>query len=690
MRSAKRLAANLLMMSDMSTSLAFHPDLVADPGRIAALAGFRILDTPAEEGFDDIVQLAVLLCDVPVALVSLVAEDRQWFKARIGLTACETDLDSSVCAHALAEPDLFVIPDLTADVRTSFNPLVMGEPHLRFYAGAPLRLSTGHVLGSLCVIDHRPRPEGLTGKQADGLRALARQVVSQLELRQVLRERESMMREQQRSHSILQTVTDHVGQAVFQMDGNGVITFANPAAVGMFGYSPEELLGQSLHGLLHHSHPDGSPFPAEECELRQALIHGELLEETSQVFFRKDGTPCNVLVTNAPVISDGVVESAVLTVSDVTVRLRAEQALTLSNQRKAALARLGDHLRATMSVDAMSYTAASIIGRTLGASQAAYGVVDAGQGTVLIGPSWHAPGFASLTGTFRFKDYGMLLQDLGAGRTVVIPNVAEDDRTCHEVAAFRALGVFGFIHVPLVEQGELVALCLANFAEPRPVSREEEEFIRAAADRTCAGIARIRAEEHQDVLNNELSHRLKNTMAMIQAIANQTLKSVPERGPVKAFEQRLLALSTAHDVLLQKDWAAADLDDVLRRVLEAAGVGERYDADGSSVRLGSRAALSTSLLLHELATNASKYGALTVADGRIEIRWWFEGEDAGEELVLIWRETGGPPAVAPQRQGFGSRLLRMGLVGTGGSQVDYGDTGLAATFRAPRKQVEQA
>ena len=142
-----------------------------------------ILDTAPEQAFDDVVQLARLLCGSPVALISLVDSDRQWFKARVGFPRCETDLNSSVCVYALSEPDLLVIPDLTADPRTCRNPLVTGDPHIRFYAGAPLRMPSGRVLGSLCVLDHQPRPGGLTEDQADGLRRLARQVTTLIDER---------------------------------------------------------------------------------------------------------------------------------------------------------------------------------------------------------------------------------------------------------------------------------------------------------------------------------------------------------------------------------------------------------------------------------------------------------------------------------------------------------------------------
>ncbi len=196
-------------------------DEVTDARRLASLARYGILDTPPEEGFDDVVQLATQLCATPVALVSLVAADRQWFKARVGFPLCETDLNSSVCAHALAEPDLLVIPDLTRDPRTARNPLVTGEPNIRFYAGAPLRVPGGAVLGSLCVIDTEARAAGLTGTQADGLRRLARQVVSLLEYRRALDQRDRALSGQQamvQQHTALLSTQQAVTRAAGDLD----------------------------------------------------------------------------------------------------------------------------------------------------------------------------------------------------------------------------------------------------------------------------------------------------------------------------------------------------------------------------------------------------------------------------------------------------------------------------------------
>ena len=171
--------------------------------RIQALDAYGILDTSAEAGFDDIVLVAKALCRTPVSLVSLVDRNRQWFKARVGFEPTETPLSQSVCAHALRQDDILIIPDLSVDARTRENTLVTGEPYLRFYAGALLQTKEGAKLGTLCVIDTRPRPEGLTLEQAEGLRALARQVMAQMELRRIIHQRDAAMVERARAENVV-------------------------------------------------------------------------------------------------------------------------------------------------------------------------------------------------------------------------------------------------------------------------------------------------------------------------------------------------------------------------------------------------------------------------------------------------------------------------------------------------------
>ncbi|MGH7253980.1 MAG: GAF domain-containing protein, partial [Nitrospiraceae bacterium] len=146
-----------------------------------ALRGYGILDTPPEQEFDNLVSLASQFCRTPIAAISLIDAHRQWFKAKVGLTTPQTPRAIAFCAHAILQPDLFVVRDAMADARFSTNPLVTADPHIRFYAGMPLIASNGHALGTLCVMDRVPRE--LTQEQAEALRALSRQVVSQLELR---------------------------------------------------------------------------------------------------------------------------------------------------------------------------------------------------------------------------------------------------------------------------------------------------------------------------------------------------------------------------------------------------------------------------------------------------------------------------------------------------------------------------
>jgi formate hydrogenlyase transcriptional activator len=149
--------------------------------RLDALRTYEILDTPAESGFDDLARLAANLCGTPMALVTFVDADRQWFKASVGLSVEETPRDVSFCAHAILGSDVFVVPDAASDARFLDNPFVTGDAHVRFYAGAPLIASRGHALGAICVIDRVPRQ--LTTLQETALAALSRQVVAQLELR---------------------------------------------------------------------------------------------------------------------------------------------------------------------------------------------------------------------------------------------------------------------------------------------------------------------------------------------------------------------------------------------------------------------------------------------------------------------------------------------------------------------------
>lgn len=190
------------------------------------------------------------------------------------------------------------------------------------------------------------------------------------------------------------------------------------------------------------------------------------------------------------------------------------------------------------------------------------------------------------------------------------------------------------------------------------------------------------AERHQRLLLDELNHRVKNTLATVQSLAYQSLRGRDSHTAIDVFTARLLALSAAHDVLTRENWAAASLHDVVAQAIRAYEHGpSRFVTDGPAVRVSPRVALALSMALHELATNAVKYGALSVDNGSVGIRWQVEGG----LISLEWRESGGPAVVPPAHRGFGSRLLQDGLVGDLGAspKIDYAPAGVVCRFQAP-------
>lgn len=278
---------------------------------LLALEALEVLDTAAEAEFEAIVHAASVVCRVPISLISLIDERRQWFKARVGLpNVMETNRDIAFCAHTVLGDELFEVPDTLSDPRFIDNPLVTGAPNIRFYAGAPLRLSSGERIGTLCVIDRTPR--WLTSEQRETLKALSVAVVKSLEGRAAARQ----LKQSTLMNARAATVLEHSADAVIGLSVTGKIERWNPAATHLFGYEAAEAIGQSLSLLI------------PEADLAQKATRILRREQTRHFTYeavrkRQDGKLLDVSVTVVQEIDvDGTLLGSTKFVRDITARNR--------------------------------------------------------------------------------------------------------------------------------------------------------------------------------------------------------------------------------------------------------------------------------------------------------------------------------------------------------------------------------
>jgi diguanylate cyclase (GGDEF)-like protein/PAS domain S-box-containing protein len=292
--------------------------------RLAALRLLGVLDTPPEERFDRLARLASAAIGTPIALVSLVDEDRQWFKARVGLDATETPREYAFCAHAIADdnPGPFVVPDATLDARFADNPLVTGAPHIRFYAGEVVRNPHGQPMGTLCTIDQVPRE--LSDEQAHILRDLADLVEHEL----AKTEREDAIVELERSERSKATLIDALSDGLVVQDADGRIVEWNGAASRLLGLSDDELSGRtSFDPRWRAVHPDGQPWPGDEHPAIETLRTGQPISARAMGVHRPDGSLVWLEVTSRPILDRGGRVISVLTLfCDIATRFDADRA----------------------------------------------------------------------------------------------------------------------------------------------------------------------------------------------------------------------------------------------------------------------------------------------------------------------------------------------------------------------------
>lgn len=273
-------------------------------------------------------------------------------------------------------------------------------------------------------------------------------------------------------------------------------------------------------------------------------------------------------------------------------------------------------------------------------------------------------------------------------QTIVIPDTRADDRVPHEV--YDATFVRSLVMTPVRSDSPLAAIG-AYWDRPRTPTQSEIEVLSLVARATATAIETLKlldsleaAIARRDALLQELDHRVKNSLAATLSIANQTLNTAESSEDfVARFTGRLMALSRAQDILADRDWAGATLSETLDKGLRETAEFKtgRLSVEGPCAELAPETAVSLTVALHELLDNARRHGALGSTDGRVALSWSF----ADDRLALDWVEQGGPPVAAPTRQGFGLRMLQLGLPRDlkGEAEVIYGSEGLRYHLTAP-------
>ncbi|HEY2707364.1 MAG TPA: HWE histidine kinase domain-containing protein [Caulobacteraceae bacterium] len=442
-----------------------------------------------------------------------------------------------------------------------------------------------------------------------------------------------------------QAVLDALPIGIYACDADGHIVRVNRKAIELWGRVPGALdPAQRFCGSFRLETLDGQFIAPELTPMARAVLFGERFENAEAMVTNPDGKRWVGQVNVAPMFGDrGEVIGAINCFRDITAEYELRVALT-RQQHTFDLAMVAAQMgtwRYCLADNVCDYDENAQ--RLYGLTEARFLHDEAG-----VASKFHPDDMDAM-----WAKVAVALDPLGDGRYDVEYRVRQLD------GSWRWLSAWG----------------LTEFVGEGP-TREAVAIAGASRDLTELK----RAEQQQRLLANELNHRVKNSLATVQSITSQTLRGATDLATAReALEQRIVSLARAHDLLTDRSWSGADLSDVVRKAMEPFPPGQ-LDLAGPSLDVSPQLALSLSLALHELATNAAKYGALSAPEGRIEIRW----DRLGDELCLKWREGGGPAVSLPTRRGFGSRLLEASLRDLEGqSRLEFAPEGVRAEFRAP-------
>jgi len=442
-----------------------------------------------------------------------------------------------------------------------------------------------------------------------------------------------------------QTVLDALPIGIYACDADGQILRVNRKAAELWGRAPRLLdPAQRFCGSFRIESLDGQFIAPDQSPMARAVLYGESFEGAEAVIHNPDGRRWIARVNVRPLRDpSGAVVGAINCFQDVTQEHEMRDALERQQ-------RTFDQAMIASSMGTWRYTFADNICVYDENAQRLYGLTEA--------RFLHDE--AGVNEKFHPDDIPMMwsrvkkaLDPEGDGRYDVEYRVKQRD------GSWRWLSAWGLVEF-----------------EGRGAGRKPVAISGASRDLTELK----RAEEQQRLLVNELNHRVKNTLATIQSIAAQTLRSADDLKSARlALSARIISLAQAHDLLTARSWSGADARDVVLRALEPFPA-DRIHFAGTSIEISPHHALALSLALHELATNAAKYGALSVPQGEVHLVMQVEGG----ALHLSWRESGGPTVTPPTRRGFGSRLLEEGLVHDlgGETRLEYAADGVRCTISA--------
>jgi PAS domain S-box-containing protein len=462
------------------------------------------------------------------------------------------------------------------------------------------------------------------------------------------------------------------------VDHEGRIRLLNGRLTQKFGYTREELTGRLIETLVP------ARFRDHHAALREAFAAAPSPRPMGAgrdlYGLSKDGSEFPIEIGLTPLAVDGR-EMTLATVIDITERKNTEQAMAESARRQATLYQFVDRLHRAESLAAVYDAALDAIAQALRCDRASILLRD--DAGVMRFVSWRG-----LSDRYRQAVDGHSPwpgEELNP-QPKFVPDIASADMDDSLRAIVRSEGIESLAFIPLVANGKLIGKFMTYYDAPHVFDDDELDLSLIIARQLALSIDRKRADETEKILVAELQHRTKNLFAVIQALALRSLRGNNVLDDARrAFIGRLTVLARSYERLTNKSWKGASLKDLVRLELEQ--FGSQAAIDGNDVILSPQAAQNFALALHELATNAAKYGALSNSDGDVAIGWTVVGTNGRGVLQFSWREKGGPPLVKPQRDGFGTSLLKLTL---GEARIEYAPDGLIFEVDLPLDQIGAA